>query len=186
MKRNSIINMIKELDDYLDVLNRKYPQISRQELKNVIEYGFSTFYFLNKKGADIQIHNEKYTAYCGKMFIDNHKRVLYNNVKARIKLRLKYNYAQEIYNGLYYFGLNDVEWEFYQSQMASKRRNKIKFIDLKLYKIKEECYLDKSKTHFFILYYPIDVGWFFTEKEITTRGFKYFAERDINGRITEI
>ncbi len=70
---NNIISMIKELDDYLDILENKYPHISRYELKRVLEHGFHTFYTLNKKGADLQIHNKDYTAYCGKMFIDNHK-----------------------------------------------------------------------------------------------------------------
>lgn len=178
--------MVKELNDYLDIIANKYPHISREELKRVLEYGFNTFYTLTKKGADIQIYNNKYTAYCGKMFLDDYKRVLYNNVKTRIKLRLKYKYAQELYDGAYYFGLSDAEWEFYQSQMTSKRRNKIKFKNLKLYKIKEECFLDKSKNHFFMLHYPIDVGWTFTKEEITTRSFKYFANRDTKGNIVII
>jgi hypothetical protein len=70
--------------------------------------------------------------------------------------------------------------------MTSKRRNKIKFKNLKLYKIKEECFLDKSKNHFFMLNYPIDVGWTFTKEEITTRSFKYFANRDTKGNIVII
>lgn len=185
-KLDNIISMVKELDDYLDTLENKYPHISRQELKRVLEHGFYTFYMLSKKGADIQVHNRKYTAYCGKMFLDSYKRALYNYVKRRIKLRLKYKYAQEVYDGAYYFGLNDAEWEFYQSQIASKRRNKIKFINLKLYKLKEECFLDKSKKHFFILNYPIDVGWIFTKNEITTRSFKHFANRDNKGNIVTI
>lgn len=178
--------MVKELDDYLDALENKYPHISRQELKRVLEHGFYTFYMLSKKGADIQVHNEKYTAYCGKMFIDNYKRALYNNVKTRIKLRLKHKYAQEIYNGVYYFGLTEAEWEFYQTQITSKRRAKIKFRNLKLYKIQEECFLDKSRTHFFKLYYPIDVGWTFLESEITTRNFEYIAYRDVKNKIIMI
>lgn len=175
--------MIKELDDYLDTFASKYPHIPKIELKKVLEHGFNTFYMLTKKGADIQIHNNKYTAYCGKMFLDDYQRLLYNNVKSRIKLRLKYKYAQEIYNGEYYFGLNEAEWEFYQSQLKNKRRNKIKFINLKLYRIKEECFLDRSKKYFFILNYPIDVGWTFTKDEIVTRNFKYFAYRDDNKKI---
>lgn len=178
--------MIKELDDYLDILENKYPHISRYELKRVLEYGFSTFYTLCKSGADIQVHNDKFTAYCGRMFLDDRIRFLYNDFRARRKLRLKYKYAQEEYDGAYYFGLTDEEWEFYQSQIKSKRRNKVKFNNLKLYKIKEECFLDKSKKYFFILYYPIDVGWSFVEDEIITRNFKHFANRDVKGNIVTI
>lgn len=178
--------MVKELEDYLDIIQNKYPHISRVELKKILEYGFNTMYMLTKRGADIQVHNNNYTAYCGRMFLDDYKRVLYNNVKSRIKLRLMYGYAQEIYNGVYYFGLSEAEWDFYQSQITSKRRNKVKFLNLKLYKIKEECFLDKSKVYFFELNYPIDVGWVFTKDEIKTRNFKYFAKRDLRGKIISV
>jgi hypothetical protein len=178
--------MTKELEDYLDIIKDKYPHISGTELKKILEHGFNTFYNLTKRGADIQIHNRSYTAYCGKMFLDDHKRVLYNNIKSRIRLRLNYKYAQEVYNGIYYFGLSEAEWEFYNSQITSKRRNKIKFLNLKLYKIKEECFLDKSKIYFFELNYPIDVGWSFSKEEIKTRNFRYFAKRDEKGKIINI
>jgi hypothetical protein len=57
---------------------------------------------------------------------------------------------------------------------------------LKLYKIQEECFLDKSRTHFFKLYYPIDVGWTFLKSEITTRNFEYIAYRDAKNKIIMI
>lgn len=178
--------MIKELDDYLGIMQEKYPKISKDELKRVIEHGFSSFHLLAKSGADVVLGNHNYTAFCGKMFFDDYKRVRYNNIKHRIKLRLKYKYAQEVYNGAYYFGLTEAEWEFYKTQITSKRRSKIKFRDLKLYKIQEECYLDRSRTHFFKLYYPIDVGWTFLKSEITTRNFEYIAYRDVKNKIIMI
>lgn len=178
--------MIKEIGDYLDILKSKYPHISYQDLKRILEYGFYTFYMLNKKGADVQVSNRKYTAYCGRMFLNDNIRSLYNITKAKRKLRLLYKYSQEAYDGIYYFGLNDEEWEQYQSQIVSKKQNKVKFLNLKLYKIKEECFLDKSKTHFFMINYPIDIGWSFKKDELITKKFKHFADRDAKGKIVII
>lgn len=65
----------------------------------------------------------------------------------------------------------------------NKRRSKLKFQDLLLYKIREESFIDKSKTHFFEVYYPIDVGWKFTKNEISTRNFRYIGYRDTKGKL---
>ncbi|MEG0773660.1 MAG: hypothetical protein RR409_10040 [Clostridium sp.] len=109
MKLENIINMVKNLDDYLDVMEQKYNHIPREELRIVLEYGFYTYYMLTKKGADINVRTHLQSAYCGYQFLDNYKRVLYNTAKLQTKLRLKYKYAQEEYDGAYYFGLNDEE-----------------------------------------------------------------------------
>ena len=178
--------MIKELDDYLDIMQEKYPKISRSELKRIIEHGFNIYTALQKKGADVVVGNHRFTAYCGKMFLDDVKRAYYNTIKHRIKLRLQHRYNQEIYNGEYYFGLTEAEFNYYQSQIKSKRRSKIHFRNIQLYKIKEECFLEKSKKHFFKLYYPIDVGWSFNLSEISTRNFEYFAKRDTQNKIVLI
>lgn len=178
--------MVKELDDYLDLMKKKYPYVPRIDLKRVLEYGFETFDLLNRRGADVEIKNWRYDAYCGKKFRNDLYRTLYNHLKARIKYRLKYKYAQEQYNGIYYFGLNEAEWEYFQSQQSSKRRNKVTFKNIRLYKIKDESFLDSSKKYFFELNYPVDVGWYFNKEEITTRNYRYFAYRDVKGNIVTI
>ena len=178
--------IIKDLDDYLDDICQKYPKVPRHEIKRLLEYGFNTFYTLNKRGADVVIYNRSFAAYCGKMFLDSFKRLYYYNLKKRIKLRLLYRFNQETYSGSYFFGLTDAEWEFYQMQIKNKRRSKLKFQDLLLYKNREESFIDKSKTHFFEVYYPIDVGWKFTKNEISTRNFRYIGYRDTKGKIVLI
>ena len=177
--------MIKTLDDYISNIKSKYPNVSEEEIKKILEYGFNTFYTLTKKGADIQIKNNKYNAYCGKMFLDNLKRTLYNKTKSKIKLRLKYKYAQNIYNGKYFFGLNEEEWNSYQKQINIKKNKEILLSKIKLYKIKEECLLDKSKKYFFVLYYPVDIGWTFYKCSLLKKQIQLFAKRE-HDKITYI
>lgn len=97
--------IIKDLDDYLDDICQKYPKVPRHEIKRLLEYGFNTFYTLNKRGADVVIYNRSFAAYCGKMFLDSFKRLYYYNLKKRIKLRLLYRFNQETYSGSYFLDL---------------------------------------------------------------------------------
>ena len=52
--------IIKDLDDYLDDICQKYPKVPRHEIKRLLEYGFNTFYTLNKRGADVVIYNRSF------------------------------------------------------------------------------------------------------------------------------
>lgn len=49
--------MIKDVDDYVDIMCKKYPKISRDDIKKILEHGFNTFAALCNKGADITINN---------------------------------------------------------------------------------------------------------------------------------
>ena len=173
-----IINMIKYIDDYIDNISKKYPKVSKITIKKILEYGFTIFYLLNNKGADIEIHNSNYTAYCGKLFIDNNKRSIYNNIKYRIKLRLLYKFNKNKYDGYYYIGLDDIIWNTYKNKILSNRKFKISLDNIKLFKIKEECTLNKDKNHFIKVYYPIDAGWVFYKDKLIIQNYKYIGYKD--------
>jgi hypothetical protein len=105
-------------------------------------------------------------------------------IKHKIKLRLTYNYTLQEYDGLYYFGLNDAEYKLIKKYKY--RKDKTPFRNIRLYKIKEECFLSKSKTHFFSVYRPVDVGFTVFEEKLDTRNYKKIAYRDEQGKIVFI
>ena len=104
--------------------------------------------------------------------------------KYRIKLRLTYNYTLQEYDGLYYFGLDDEEYKLVQKYKYTKL--KTPFRNICLFKIKEECFLKKSKTHFFKVYRPFDMGFCVLEEKLNTNSYKEIAYRDSNGKIVLI
>lgn len=180
--------VIKDLDDYLDVMQEKYPSVKREELKKVIQHGFLTLHAMTRKGIDIVSGNWRYSAYFGKKFQNKELGAKYYVLKMRTKLRATYKFAEEIFDGRYYFGLTDAQWDAYKTFVLDHkgRRKKFTFHDLRLYKIREECFLETSKKHFFTLYYPIDHGWQFFKNEITTRNFEYLGYRDTKNKIVYI
>ena len=87
-------------------------------------------------------------------------------------------------DGLYYFGLDDEEYKLVQKYKYTKL--KTPFRNIRLYKIKEECFLKKSKTHFFKVYRPFDMGFCVLEEKLNTNNYKEIAYRDSNGKIVLI
>lgn len=176
---------IKEIDEYYnDQVKFLHPYLNFDDFKKIMEHGFLVFNDLNKRGADVSIGTWRHKAYCGKMFNDVKQWVKYMGLKHRIKLRLIYNYTLQEFDGLYYFGLNDVEY----AALKKEERNKytITFHNIRLYKIKEESFLNKSKTHFFKVIKPVDLGFSYTEEELNTRNYKEIAYRDNKGKIVFI
>lgn len=97
---------------------------------------------------------------------------------------MNYVHDEREFEGKYYFGVDDEQFEkISKNPWWGKVFHKVTFENIKLYKIKEEAFLKRDYTHFFILYYPVDVGFTFTEKKLTTLRYEYFAKRDENGNI---
>lgn len=96
-----------------------------------------------------------------------------------------YKRENRVYDGFYYFGMTEKEFQNYQSQKkhTGKRRKIFTFNRVYAYKIKEEAFADRSNRYFFKLSYPEDVGWAFYKENWSTRRASYFAYRDKDNKI---
>lgn len=101
-------------------------------------------------------------------------------------MRYMYRKERRIYDGYYYFGLTQKEFEYWQEQTkekVKKRRQIIHFNYIYAYKSMEEAFVDKSRKYFFKLSYPADVGWALYKEDVRTRNAKYFAYRGKDSKI---
>ena len=110
----------------------------------------------------------------------------YRVLKESIKLRIKYKRAKIQWDGYYYFGLSEEEFQEYLSNFknsgmgnASKgrRRRKTVFKKIKCYKLLEECKLQNINKHIFKLKYPEDVGFTFWKENYATYNAQYILRR---------
>jgi hypothetical protein len=126
--------------------------------------------------------------YTGKLFGDNILFYKYWIIKNRIKLRIKYKRNKTKYDGYYYFGLSESEYEEFQKQFKKTgRKKKIATFDrIYAYKIKEECLLNNRYKHIFKMKYPADVGFTLKLNNYTTRNFEYIFKRNKDNTIQPI
>lgn len=175
--------MIKELDDYVDKVKEKYPSVPRDELYSILQHGFVKLFELNRFGSDVQIENHRYSAYFGHQQVDSLSKAKYQHQIKCKKLRLQHSYTLKDFDGKYYCGLTEEQYEIYKKQRSYK---KFKSEGLKFYKIKDECFMYKKYKYFFILYFPVDLGWTFEKDSVNKENFEYFAYRDEKNKIIEI
>ena len=179
---------IKRIEDYYDRIKEKFPELTEKQISKILTFGFRSFYTCNLYGGDVLSKSPYLTVYCGQTFIDPYKFTKYRTMKLRVKLRVKYKKKNPIWNGYYYFGLTDEDFEYYKSQMNStgRRRHKFHFKKLKFYKVLEEVLTSTVCNHVFRMPFPLDVGFAFWKEDVETHNFEYIYRRNKDGKMEPV
>ncbi len=175
-------------DKYYDAIIERWPELTRKQVDKIVKRGLFSLYMYNLYGGDVLIKHPKFTMYFGKLFKDGLIFYKYWQIKWKIKLRIQYKKAKTQYDGYYYFGLTDGEYEKYKSKIKStgRRREKFTFDSLFLYKIPEESFLHKEYKHFFKIRFPEDCGFTMYKKKWVARDFEYIWKRNKDNLIEPV
>ena len=104
----------------------------------------------------------------------------------RAKLRINYYAKKPIWDGNYYFGLTEEQYNSIIPPKKGRYKNKITFPTMKAYKIKEEASVFYANKYIYKLTGEEDRGISFTEENYSTRNIELIAIRNKNGKIEEI
>ena len=168
--------MIKHLDDYIDILHEKFPDIPKEEIERVMRYGLRMYYRHTKFYKDVCVKTTDFYTNATSFNFNNYRQ--YSSKQNTLVSRFRYSKADYMYDGYYYVGLTDDEFKTY------KRLKKKRFIDVILYKLRDECFRKSKYKHFFKVSYPIN-GDFKIEKDVYyCEDAKYFAKREDDNQIT--
>lgn len=168
-----------KIDDYVDKVAEKFPTIPKKSIRKILEFGSRSFYANTYYGGDVLLKSPYFTLYCGRVFKDNLLFYSYWKLKFKIKYRILYARRKTQYDGYYYFGLSENEYEIYKKQLKSKtkRRQKITFDTIYIYKILDECILHRHHIHFFKIPVKTDGKFCIKLTDFTTRDFEYLGKR---------
>ena len=177
---------IKKVEDYYDKVKEKFPDLEMWEIEKILKHGFQSLFTLNNNGGDVIIRSSRgFLMYFGRLFNNKEKWMKYRILKWRIKLRMNYFNSKPIWDGNYYFGLTEEEYDSFIPKKKGRYKNKITFPELKAYKIKEEAVLIQRNKYLFRLTGEKDRGVAFKEKDYSTRNIELIAIKDKNGKMQE-
>ena len=103
-------------------------------------------------------------------------------LKYRIKYRINYYHSKVPWDGNYYFGLSEEEYNTLIPKKKGRYKSKIKFPKLTAYKIKDEAGLPFNDKYLFKLTGEKDRGISFTEENYSTRNIELIAIRNKQGK----
>lgn len=163
---------VKTINDYYDIIQSKFSKVCIEDIKRILNYGFKQLYLLNSYGGDVVItDNNGFWSYIGKLFKDSLKYYYYYSRKLALKLRILYRRLRINWDGYYYFGLTESEYQKYleQQHKRGRKRKYFTFNKIYLYQILDECRIKETmKKYIFRIPYLTYISFKFYLPELKT------------------
>lgn len=154
--------MVKNVNDYLEEIQEKFPSLSQSEIRKIVTFGFRMYTYVNKRGADVLIKSDggtKITAMTGYLTNDSLKHYTRGLFKWRMKERIMYGLKNKKWDGYYYFGMTDENHHLLTDQLNRKAKRIVNLDHVFCYKVLDEIYHDHSVDYIYKLKYPDEVGY---------------------------
>lgn len=171
---------LKKVQDYYDKLFELYPNIPKQDIKRIMQFGLKSFLLHNNYGADVLLQSPTIWLYCGRLMKNSIKYFEYYKQKMITKLRINHKRLEIPWDGYYYFGLYKKQYEDYLQQKNKKGRPKkcFKYGNVILYKYFDECNLRRSGAiAIFKITFQADLGLSLYKSDFKTDKAELILER---------
>lgn len=180
--------MIKTIHDYIPQLCEIFPNICKEDIKRMAEYGWRMFYYYNLRGNDTLIESSKYKYwfYCGHLCIDPIKHFHYYISKLSTKLRTLYCKRKIKWDGYYYMGIDEQEY----NKLVNKKGRPRKYwtyTNRVAYKVFDEAKIKYSAYKCIIRFkYVTDMGMSFYKEKLKCQEVEPVLVRDHPDKFVDI
>ena len=167
---------LTNINDYVKMVHEKHPELSEEEIKRILVYGWKMILQYVSFGNDVQILSQKMFFFIGK--IPTSALTVFNNYCYKLARRIQYMFkrTKSKWDGYYYFARTENQYKDYLNQ--SKKKYKI-FQNVKLYKLLEECKISEhSKPYIFRLAEDKTAWMSKFYKEIKSKNAELIIKRD--------
>lgn len=141
---------ITTIKDYYDQMYEKFPDVPKEDIRRILNYGWKSLYQHNSYGGDTLVIDNDLWCYIGNLKKDPLKHFKYYIRKLIVRLRVLYKRRKIKWDGYYYFGLNDSAYQSYLEQKNKKGRprKKFNFGKVFMYQLLDECKIAESSSKY--------------------------------------
>ena len=167
---------LTKIDDYVDAVWEKHPELSREEIKRILVYGWKMILQYKSFGNDIQILTNKFFFFIGQIPVS--ALAAFNTYCYKLAKRIQYMFirTKSKWDGYYYFARTEKQYIDYLNQ--NKKKNKI-FQNVVLFKLLEECKIKEHDKPYIFRLSEDKTAWFQKYyKEIKTNKAELIIQRD--------
>ncbi len=167
---------ITKVNDYVDSVHEKFPELTREEVKRILVYGWKMILQYVRAGNDVSMISNKEFMFIGNMPIN--RLTAFKTYCYKLSKRIAYMFqrTKSKWDGYYYFVRTEEQYLDYLSQ--NKRKYKI-FKNVLLYKLLEELKVKEPPARYIFRLNEQKTGWmnkFY--KEIKTQNAELIIVRD--------
>jgi hypothetical protein len=166
------------LDDFIDQIYEKFPELTKSEVRNLILHGFRRLHSSIKFGCSITINTTKYGncyIHIGSLTLDIKKQVAEYNKRRDKKLRKIEAWKKLPFDGYYYIGLCPSLFESWL-ELNKTSRILVKFQKVFPRKIMQELFYKHNEIYIFRITLKKFKGWLFWAEEISNRNTVYIGK----------
>ena len=167
---------LTNINDYVNEVHELHPELSEQEIKRILVYGWKMILQYVSFGNDVQIVFQNFFFFIGRIPVS--ALAAFHTYCRKLARRIQYMFrrTKSQWDGHYYFARSETQYIEYLGQ--SKKKYKI-FQNVNLYKLLEECKIRESYKPYIFRLSEDKTSWmqkFY--KEIKTDKAELIIQRD--------
>ena len=167
---------VTNVNDYVDSVHEKFPELTREEIKRILVYGWKMIIQYVSAGNDVSMITNKEFMFIGR--IPTNGISVFKNYCYKLSKRIAYMFKRtnSKWDGHYYFVRSEEQYKDYLSQ--NKRKYKV-FKDVFLFKLLEELKIKNPSAHYIFRLSEDKTRWMSKYyKEIKTQNAELIIVRD--------
>ena len=140
--------MVKDIKDYYEQMYELFPDVPKSDIRKILNFGWKQMYLINSYGGDIVLQGPGFWVLFGWLTHNSIKHYIKYVNKLSVKLRIMYKRLAIPWDNYYYFGLTQKQQDALGLKKTGRKKKRINYGTVMLYKYKEECRLKETAAHY--------------------------------------